>query len=1449
MSLRATTVFAFLAPVVAFAVIPPPEYVATPALPSFKKEASTVQLFDFTAGEVALKADPSLASAILPETHFVEGGGVQGPIRLNAGGAFSSGAWTLEFQARLPSGKTPRERLARWPVGDRAKLRAEWRLTNFRVDCGPFRLGALAGRDVGDLGALSKGRWFIVTMGMDAAARRAGALIRELDGQPFANDPRWLGETQMSEPTIPEEMQAMTERLLEAAEASPDDEILFGLPEVEIARLRLSKGWLASALEVVSTIGRPGDVVLAPKQLDATRAQTRRVTRNVGVYDSRLSQPVSLAEDYLTLGAGTPPLAVPLKKLSPGLYTLTLWGTVAAEGRADLPKLWRRTPVEFEARDASGAVVEQGCRLAKQSFAPRRIQGFHLHAKTAGDYTATFKVRPVEGETLEIVALTLTDELKDLPDVAIKRAQNIAPGSKSRLEKLMADRKARDDQIWATLPSANLQLQVHGLPKEWRQPPEGHAKSEWQFKAWVGQHYPTHQSETFFSNLDMVNPKTGEVFPAAQVLASKPWPGDPADDGMGILFTKAQFPAIPADYIYAPRARLLGSRCELFLGMLGAGDHRGSSLAQKYFEEGDPETGHDAAMALVRLAWDWPAVDMNLHELRCDVTSHDPEFRTDWSGSRRDGKYFYDGWSGDNAICLLTAYDQVFPYIQDNPVFAEAVGRFIPWVKKPEDVIQFLDRWLVWGSVREFRRGRIRAAPVEDRAAQVLGPSPLTAPLYDLTRQRTLIYPMEGPYQELYMAALSRSGCYHIGSFFYAFGDAGSMLSKARMLHRAKGLGVPIPMDLSDLNLFPKVRGAAAFLFDLWVAGGFVFPIGDASLGTHGRPEAEARLKMQAEALDAGFELGADPRCAWALANLCGSTNAAAIKAAAGMTNPVLHASSRVVTDWGAIVEGGAERAERAQKTAMALRLGCGQGHAHSDYLDLNLYGLGLPMAVDLAQRNEGKNWTRPGAGAAYVHNHAIAGDDPNPYRCGGQSGEPWLREFAPPLLRASYASADGKDRLDRECFLMELDPPGTGYVFDVQRLSGRSMHTWSFHGCESSNLVLNTAMVPAEKERWIDRTLTGTRFAGKAPAKLEAVWTMTRDPQEFRHDFDGGGVVKTVACEPYVLGKDYDPKRPPAKIRATLLGFEGARVFQGNAYSEQYHYCFPFLWVQTPAAKEGPTVFPAVYEWYRGETPPVAEVSLRSLAPLTVEVVTRSGQTDRYVVTPESFSMVSTDAQGLRFAQVNGAASFDAAPFKVKFAAKLDAAEHRARIVKLDVAKRRLETDADLPANPMALVGNDGRRTTIPLRGVGRDFTYEVDLRDGFARAAEVEIATPDEIRFSQPPTLFHLNDGNRKLAGYTAVTEDGAWAFRGGKVVAKPTGGELTPAAFVDANKDGLSYLWLCDAGVGDEVAVPARLALRRAKGGYETLANTRATLQIGGKSFAVEPSESWRTLVPKP
>jgi hypothetical protein len=1138
----------------------------------------------------------------------------------------------------------------------------------------------------------------------------------------------------------------------------------------------------------------------------------------------------------ISLSRGDAPITRTLNALDTGIYSLMVHGSIDPQGRDKLGRVWRPCPMEFELRDAAGRVVERGRMLLKQSFTPQRMQGFHFHINEPGDYTATFRLSGRAQETVRITRFELVDHLKDVPNEAVKRAQHIGSGKTNQLAALTEDRRQRDDAIWKGLPPLNTMLQVHDAPKLFRQPPASLALPKWDTKAYAGVYSQRHPGLSF-APLDFVNAQTGEVFPHEQIVAGEPWPGEWSDDGTGVFFTKEKFPELPHDILWAPRATLLGYRVKCYLGLLGAGDYGGRSLAKQYFEQGDPNVGHDAAMALVRLAYDWPAVEMNLHELRLCSHSPDLEFNTDWTGARRNGKYFYDGWSGANTISLLTAYDQVYPYIQDNQAFAEAVHRFIPWINTPQDVVRYLDRGLVFASVRDVHRGLIRAAPVEDMAARVLGPGPFTEEFYDLTKQQVKIYPYSGTYQELYATALNRSGSYHAGSFLvYAFGDACGQIGKARLFLEARRQGVKLPMDISDLDRYPKIKGACDFIVEMWPAGGFPFMLGDASGGPHTGPNARQRLTMAADSLRDAWDLAGDPRHAWILSNWIGETNATIAKAAADIRNPILHAPSRVVPGYGAILECGVDETNLTKKTAATLRVGIGQAHTHSDYLDLNLFALGLPVAVDLACRTEGNNWTRPKSGSAGLHNMAIAHDTDNFHEAGGQTGEPWIRSFAPPLVRASYVNREGTARLDRDVILMQVGEADTHYAFDLQRLRGGKLHTWSFHGCESDDLALNVPM-EARAVRWIDRMLEGTHKVGQANDTLQATWTMTRAGREIKHSFNGGGVIKTAACEPVVLGAAYDSNAPPVRVRATLLGHAGEAVMQGNPYSEAYSFCFPFLWVQREA-NDGESLYPAIYEWYRGGVPVIEKAEL---VQGQVRVTTTSGQVDAFTVTPTTFSVVSRDKRGIRFAKLNGGDALQAEGISIK----ANRAAYRTTITEVDYRKRTLRTKDPLPANPRVTVGNQGHRTFLELRGSGTSFAFDDELLCHEGQITKLEIKDDKLVTIESSQKLFQAGNGNRKLDGFTVANEDLTWQFRAGKVIRPSPVGELSEQIFTDANRDGRVHVKTYEIGLGDEVELLTDVTVWRTGRGYEVTTNARVDLRIGNSKAQFDPSEMPRLL----
>ncbi len=1435
------------------------DYTVLARAPNFTPDSATTFLIDLSSPKTAADYAAGSSTVTASQSGF-SGGAYQGSISFGTAQNFNASSWTVEMLLKVPSSSASLSQIA---LGGYVTSNASLK---FLLESGwgarevaytwqansSFLTQPYAGGNGRSLQANAVDQWVYVIFGMDYATQRNKVVVRSLTGELLNKDINFAGSPSIDASFLlsyPEEQRAaeLLRRwgvLRTNLTSGVPSTISLGSADISLKKLKISNVYREDLLTIEPDLPKASATVWTPSALDPSRVMTSTQMRTVGYpgYNNFVNIPVS--EQALVLTPGSGPTSIQLSNVPIGVYSFMVYGAVDPKGRSVLDRVWKPTPMEFTATDSNGKILNTGKLLLKQSFKPRRMQGFHLQVDTPSNVIVSFNVPSSAMETPWIQQITLVDQLEGLPDVASKTSQNLAIGRTGQLPTLTTARMARDDAIWAALPSLNQHLQVHAQVSEFKTPPAGVVLEPWALKALHGIAVYNHPLYTF-NPVEFLNLSNGTIFPTQSIYSGVPWPGPLSDNGTGNFFSKNEYPTLATEIYNSRRAELLGAQYLLYMGAVtdSRGSYYGSKLGLQYFSTGDPEIGHDGAMALVRFAKDWPALEMSLHELRLSTHSPDFEFGTDWSdGSRRNGKVYYSGWSGSTANYLFETYDQLFPYIKDNQVFAAAVHRFIPWINTPQDVVRYLDRYLVWSSVRDVSRSLIDGASnVQGNAAAVLGPSPTTQALFDLTKEMGEIYPATGTFQELYANALSRSGVYYIASFMvYAFGDAQATIRKAFLQKKAKDAGVALLMDLSDVNRYPKVRSAGDFLLNMWVAGGFPFMVGDASGGPHTGREARMRLTMPntISALREAFELFGDPRHAWVLKNYAGSSDPVIVAAAEGQSDPIMRATSRVVPDYGAIIETGESELDPLKKSAMTMRLGIGAGHAHNDYLDLNFFAMGLPVSVDLACRNEGDNWSRPSANWSFVHNHALAHTTVDPNGAGAQSGEPWLRAFAPPMIQASYVNSDATERLDRDAVLIPVGSSGIHYAFDVQRLSGRNLHTWSFHGAESNSLVLNTPMTQ-QTVRWIDRTLEGTHYTGVAPDTLQATWTMTRTGSTFPYTFDGGGTIQTVGAEPTVLGSSYNAALPPVNVRATLLGQVGAAVMQGSPYSKSYAYAFPFLWVQKPAT--GISVFPALYEWYRGNSPVIASVQIVKNLPLTVGVTLTSGQSDTIESRDDGgFSVVSRDSTGIQWAKLSSVTQGNVGGLAFRASAG-----YLASIVDIDYSRRTLTTSAPLTANPFVIAGNTGRRIYLKLRGSGTSYAWDDDLlvNDGTITSLS---ATTTSINLSTNQNVLFGGTGNRKVEAMTVTNEDGTWHFRNNAIIKQPSGAALSASVFTDANGDGFINAKTYEIGIGDTLTVPSEISIQRSASEYQIKSNVDVSGTLDTLPFSIKASAHWQMIL---
>lgn len=849
-------------------------------------------------------------------------------------------------------------------------------------------------------------------------------------------------------------------------------------------------------------------------------------------------------------------------------------------------------------------------------------------------------------------------------------------------------------------------------------------ENDWQNAGWFPALNPPNPNDrTAFWSLDYDGPwrmvqvrEGGETleYTTDDLLAHKPLPGLPVEvRPWGKSF----------DLSGEGQRALLYPIAQAYNSMFRYTRDQIDSLTKSWMEHGVEDDAHDASIYLIHLAYDLPSYNEN-HAVNTSFEPRGGVFNRLTMAHHARSSNQHINWEQ-----FATRYDQLFPYIQGNQALADSVGKHIKWVKTPEDVIQLLDTYLLQYGARETQYFRFyfdhqHSRMLANFAAMQTNPqiaTPWIAAMFEWTWEYPYRY---GSIEDFMYLATQRDGTQSIGSFFYAQGGSAAGAAAPLVDEYIADGGDP-KYQLSNLQLYPRIGQ-----FPFWILESMVTGLHSPQIGDIGGPTLTYAhwFSDGGPEMNLGWQWTKDPRFAWVAANLGTRRTetdeqwAELTKAAATVDrNPFLSNRTRVLADWGVMLEGNTEADDYRLREAARLRIGVGTGHVHRDSLDLGIWSMGLIMSGDMGARG---GYGRPAVDASYTHN-LVTIDKAN------WLGHAWARELAD-LGQVQYTHVDTLrpgNYYAREVALIELDrgkesaqPPSdarydrdtkygnditlpTAYYVDFARAAGGTEHSYNFHGPTEDQLVTNVErgeLNDADREWLKEYVVAGEQWAADIDQDvLQATWRMAREPITF--DVPERGTRTTRAAEPANYGVNYDPDSPRKFLRVHLPGQQGRRLRSGvpiaaasgagrtdGEWLRQLHV------IREGEPGKASSLFAAVYEPYAGESF-ITDVKLegdvndaKSFA--TVHVQTRDGHRDIVfsdaadsqprtvagdVHIDGSFAYISRDNAGLRQASLVSGRDLRLPELDIKPAS----ASHESTVVGLDYLNNTATLDHALPA------------------------------------------------------------------------------------------------------------------------------------------------------------------------
>ena len=953
---------------------------------------------------------------------------------------------------------------------------------------------------------------------------------------------------------------------------------------------------------------------------------------------------------------GTPSFGVDFGELDRGMYVVYVVARVTGQ-EAMSGAFYKPLNIVMDLKTADGSTERWGMRVPFNDEY-NEIAHLYFHAPVKGSYSAEIRVDRGSAVTPWVDRIQLRNMLGGLDfravktkrvffsDAEIARMRENAAREKKlpkplRAQPIPADeRAARDETMWnAGLPlNANYNQDVYptvpALPKPfWEKIRPG--LQEKAKVADLGQ-WTVEGGKSYDQPWKLVNKTlnleyTQSDFNANNVFPA-PWPIP--EDKAGYLYEPGEWPVEKSTH-YGSLPSLMNQLYNQMLKAVGGGYEARDTLTARYLLLGDEEAASDAAFLLAAYSYRYPGYDYQAHAC-IHVYKPGKRFQPSNNFGRGTG---YSGWSTKAIDDVMLSYDALFPYIQGNEELARRVGRFVPWVKAPRDVVALIDTFLVQRAAEDGFTHILYSQAIP-YAAVVLGPNELSQKILDQYFTRTYLRDTLCGFPDSIINGYSPDGLNYIGSSFYAPGESAMELGEITdLLTRYVRAGGPEKYNMGDPRVFARPSELATSMFDIFVAGGYSSNLGDVAAADNG-----PRLNPD----PAGFPVvyrnawlqRKDPRVAWWLVNRIGQGEmtdaewAEVTQAAETAVDPIKHQQSRFLSGFGlAVMEEGGDQPDIRRKNTLTMRTGVASGHAHPDTLDIQFYSQGLRMLSDLGGRIS-RAYGRPTCMSTYVHNMVEVNEESFNGGVVNSTGTGWLEAFQPSpgaQFTLGAARAEGQPQVSqyrRATALISVDEGRNGgspnaYVFDVFRVAGGKVHTWCFKGVPPDEFLTSSPLAEAKSEtavKYLSQHREGSALEGKAGDVLQASWRLRRAEQEVEVR---GKKITLPNYEAKMLGKDYDPASPRKYTRVQLFGHDGDAVMAGNWTCNDFkgrEFDWPLLYVRQENMAR--STWPAVIQAYAGEPCVTGAVVLKAtrtaagetasaLPAVAMELTTWNGYTD----------------------------------------------------------------------------------------------------------------------------------------------------------------------------------------------------------------------------------------------